>query len=70
MYNELQNESNKILPEKLYRYRNCNENSISAFVNDEVWVVKSNLMNDGFDTRPYIDMEEAEKNIIQKGPLS
>ena len=66
IYNELQSESNKILPEKLYRYRNCNDNSISAFVNDEVWVVKTNLMNDGFDTRPYIDMAEAEEKIIQQ----
>ena len=65
IYSELQKESDKLLPEKLYRYRVCNENSISAFVNDEIWVVKSNLMNDGFDTRPYMDMAEAEERIQQ-----
>lgn len=63
IYNELQIESNKLLPDKLYRYRSCSENSISAFCNDELWVAKPSLMNDGFDTRPYIDMEEARERI-------
>ena len=63
IYNELQIESNKLLPDKLYRYRSCSENSIGAFYNDELWVAKSSLMNDGFDTRPYIDMEETQERI-------
>lgn len=63
IYNELQNESYKLLPEKLYRYRKCSKNSISAFSNDELWVAKTSLMNDGFDNRPYIDMEEAYESI-------
>lgn len=65
IYTELQAESNKLLPDKLYRYRSCSENSLSAFSNDELWIVKPSLMNDGFDTRPYIDITEAEKEIRQ-----
>ena len=65
IYNGLQNESYKILPDKLYRYRSCSENNISSFSNDELWVAKTSLMNDGFDTRPYIDMEEAHESIRQ-----
>ena len=65
IYTELQAESNKLLPDKLYRYRRCSEKNISAFSNDEIWVAKSSLMNDGFDTRPYIDMAEAQESINQ-----
>ncbi|MBQ9007833.1 MAG: DUF2971 domain-containing protein [Clostridia bacterium] len=65
IYGELKAEADKVLPEKLYRFRRCNEYSMSAFANDEVWVSKSSLMNDGFDARPYVVMEEIKARIGQ-----
>lgn len=45
----------KNMPEKLYRYRRCDERSIDAFYHDHVWVSTATSMNDGFDARLYFD---------------
>lgn len=40
----------QMIPERLYKYRNCSDNHISAFEKDEVWLSTSDLFNDPFDT--------------------
>ena len=65
----LQNAANNCLSKSLFRFRACTERSISAFYNDELWVSTSDCMNDGFDTRIYINQKELESiicNIVPK----
>ena len=57
-YGNLQETIKKHIPQKLFRYRSCNERSISAFDKDEIWVSSADCMNDGYDTRVFIDMEK------------
>ena len=72
LLNELQSISDSLMPQRLYRFRRCDEMSISAFERDELWATTPNKMNDGFDTRPYIDREElnARINMIKSGTIS
>lgn len=48
----------QLIPERLYKYRNCCDNHISAFEKDEVWLSTSDLFNDPFDT--LIQYDEAK----------
>lgn len=48
----------KHFPNYLYRFRNCNENSISAFWKDELWLSSAKYMNDDFDARIYYREKE------------
>lgn len=48
----------KSLPVTLYRYRRCNERNLEAFYKDYFWVSAPTKMNDGFDTRLYINIKE------------
>ena len=40
----------EMLPKRLYKYRSCKEEHISAFEKDELWLSTSDLFNDPFDT--------------------
>lgn len=40
----------QLIPERMYKYRNCTEQHVSAFEKDEVWLSTSDLFNDPFDT--------------------
>ena len=40
-------------PEKLYRFRRCDERSISAFDPDQLWFSPGYTMNDDFDSLFY-----------------
>ena len=40
----------QLIPERVYKYRSCRDNHISAFENDELWMSTSDLFNDPFDT--------------------
>lgn len=69
-YQVLQQAAKEILPPKLYRFRSCSEHSFSAFDKDELWVSTADCMNDGFDTRIYLDakqVNEATANIVDPG---
>ena len=59
-YEALQNASNEILPQRLYRFRSCSELSFSAFDKDQLWVSTADCMNDGFDTRIYVDADSVK----------
>lgn len=54
-----------LLPDKLYRFRSCTELCIGAFDKDELWASTADCMNDGFDTRLFID-EKAVKEQLYK----
>lgn len=49
------NETIPAYPTKLYKYRQCDELSISSFINDLIWVSKSSNFNDPHDTLLYFN---------------
>lgn len=57
-YSTLQETIKSIIPKKLFRYRSCNDMSFSAFDRDELWVSSADCMNDGYDTRVFVDIEK------------
>lgn len=48
----------QMAPERLFKYRSCCDNHISAFEKDEVWMSTSDLFNDPFDTLIQFDEKE------------
>lgn len=40
----------QMMPDRLYKYRSCEDKHISAFDKDELWLSTSDLFNDPFDT--------------------
>lgn len=50
-------------PEKLYRFRQCNERSIAAFDQDQLWFSPGYKMNDDFDALLYFDKERIKSEI-------
>ncbi|MEE1362787.1 MAG: DUF2971 domain-containing protein [Selenomonadaceae bacterium] len=53
----------KMLPPKLYRFRNCSERHISAFWKDELWFSNGSSMNDDFDARLYYDKKKIDEYL-------
>lgn len=45
----------KHTPPKLYKFRECNENNISAFRNEQIWFATGAKMNDDYDATLYSD---------------
>ncbi len=60
---ELQEYISNHIPKKLYRYRRCDENSLNAFLNDQLWFSTGSKMNDDYDSMLYYD-KKAIKNEI------
>lgn len=50
-------------PEKLYRFRCCNKDSISAFDQDQLWFSPGYKMNDDFDALLHFDKEAIKLNL-------
>jgi len=42
-------------PPKLYKFRECNENNINAFLNEQIWFATGAKMNDDYDATLYSD---------------
>ena len=59
----LQQIANSLLPERLYRFRACSERNFDAFDKNELWVSTADCMNDGYDTRIFVDSEEVKQRI-------
>ena len=53
------------MPTKLYRYRRCNENSISAFSKDEIWGSSYLTFNDSLECIPCYDLNKVN-DILNK----
>lgn len=51
---------NEIKPQKLYRFRSCNELNFSAFLNDEIWLSSANCFNDDYDGLFYCEKEKVQ----------
>ena len=45
------------LPDRLYRYRSCNEKTIEAFYGDKIYYSNGKYMNDGFDARVFLNKD-------------
>ena len=50
-------------PEKLYRFRQCNERSIAAFDQDQLWFSPENKMNDDFDALLHFVKERIKSEL-------
>ena len=50
-------------PSSLYRFRECNENSISAFDQDQIWFAPGSEMNDDFDALLFLDRNTIYSNL-------
>ena len=50
-------------PEKLYRFRRCDEKSISAFDQDQLWFSPGYKMNDDFDALLFLDRNTIHSNL-------
>lgn len=48
----------QMIPDRLYKYRSCEDKHISAFEKDELWLSTSDLFNDPFDTLIQYDEEK------------
>ncbi len=57
-YTDFLNYVSAKLPSKLYRFRQCSQNNISAFYKDELWFSNGSLMNDDFDARLFYDKKK------------
>lgn len=53
----------EMMPDKLFRYRNCSEMSIEAFENDKVYALTADMFNDPYDMLLRFDIE-AVKNMF------
>ena len=47
----------KHIPAKLYKFRECSENNINAFRNQQIWFATGAKMNDDYDAILYSDNE-------------
>lgn len=50
-------------PERLYRFRQCNEKSISAFDQDQLWFAPGYKMNDDFEAMLYFDKDAIKSEL-------
>lgn len=50
-------------PERLYRFRRCDEKSISAFDQDQLWFSPGYKMNDDFDALLYFNKESIRSGL-------
>lgn len=50
-------------PERLYRFRQCNEKSIAAFDQDQLWVSPGYRMNDDFDALLHFNKESIKSDL-------
>ena len=48
----------QMMPDRLYKYRSCEDKHVSAFKKDELWLSTSDLFNDPFDTLIQYDEEK------------
>lgn len=51
------------IPEHLYRFRQCNERSISAFEQDQLWFAPAAEMNDDFDSLLFFNRQDIRVNL-------
>ena len=52
-----------ILPNKLFRFRECSELSFEALYHDQIWVSMSKFMNDDYDARIYYDDQKIKQDL-------
>ena len=48
----------KHVPSKLYKFRECNENNINAFRNQQIWFATGAKMNDDYDAVLYCNKDK------------
>lgn len=51
------------IPSQLYRFRQCNENSISAFDQDQLWFALGSEMNDDFDALLFFNKQDIKTSL-------
>lgn len=53
-------------PSRLYKYRTCCDNHISAFDEDQIWASTADTMNDGYDARLFFNKDDLIKRYNQQ----
>lgn len=51
------------IPPQLYRFRQCSENSISAFDQDQLWFAQGSEMNDDFDALLFFNKKDIKTSL-------
>lgn len=54
------------IPDKLYRFRNFNENNIKSLINDEIWGSAIRTFNDPYECMPCYNIDKINKYIDQE----
>ena len=65
-YKSLKEYISQNIPDRLYKYRSCCDNHISAFYKDQIWVSTADVMNDGFDARMYYDKDKVIESVREQ----
>lgn len=62
----------ELMPDKLFRFRSCNDNNITAFENDYIYTVTADRFNDPYGTLLCYDIDLIKQNIenVSKDSLS
>lgn len=61
--NKFLNTTFQNIPEKLYRYRKCDEYSIGSFQKGTIYVCNANRFTDKYDSRVYVDRDKIVNNL-------
>lgn len=61
--NEIQDYVFRYIPKKLFRYRRCDDYSLNAFLNDQLWFATASKMNDDYDSMLSYDKKVVENEI-------
>ena len=62
-FNKFLNTTFQNIPEKLYRYRRCDEYSIGSFKKGTIYVCNANRFTDKYDSRVYVDRDKIVKDL-------
>jgi hypothetical protein len=62
-FNKFLNTTFQNIPEKLYRYRRCDEYSIGSFQKGTIYVCNANRFTDKYDSRVYVDRDKIVKDL-------
>lgn len=63
LFKKLQKSIDLNYPKKLYKYRQYNDNSVEALINDEIYLSRADYFNDPYDCLIYFDKDDILKNV-------
>ena len=61
--NDFLNTAFQYIPDKLYRYRKCDKNSIDSFQNGTIYVCNAECFSDKYDSRVFVDRQRINREM-------